>query len=234
MALVDDLRGTVGEIFRTEWSKRDGRVVPAPEDLVMKNEAVEFDRATVLYADLTGSTKLVDSKSWSFAGEIYKTYLYCAGRILRSEDGEITSYDGDRVMGVFVGEYQSTKAVRCALKINWAVLNIINPALKKQYQESDYKVQQIVGIDTSTLRVAKTGVRGDNDLVWIGRAANHAAKLTALKNDGPTWITGDVYKRMADEAKFGGNPKQNMWKQYRWTQMENAEVWASSWSWALS
>jgi class 3 adenylate cyclase len=231
LALADDLRGTVEEVFQTQWSKRDGRVVPAPEDVVLKNEAVVFDRATVLYADLTGSTKLVDGKPWTFAGEIYKSYLYCCGRIIKTEGGEITSYDGDRVMGVFVGDTQSTSAVRCALKINWAVGNVINPALKKQYPTSDYTVQQVVGIDTSLLRVARTGVRGDNDLVWIGRAANHAAKLTELKLAGPTWITADVYDKLA--TQLWGIDKATMWNEYKWTQMSDAKVYSSSWQYNI-
>ena len=33
-----------------------------------------------------------------------------------------------------------------------------------------------LGIDTSKLFVARTGIRKSNDLVWVGRAANYAAK----------------------------------------------------------
>jgi hypothetical protein len=62
-------------------------------------------------------------------------------------------------------ERQNTSATRCALKINYAVKEIINPAIKAQYPESTYDVRQSVGIDTSELFVARTGIRGSNDLV---------------------------------------------------------------------
>src|SRR5690349_19771976 len=107
MGLLDELKAEVKKIYGESWSARDGQVVPDPEDLRLGNDAVEFERATVLYADLTGSTNLVNNEGWAFAAEIYKTYLYCAARIIRSEGGAITSYDGDRVMGVFVGDSQS-------------------------------------------------------------------------------------------------------------------------------
>ena len=58
----------------------------------------------------------------------------------------ITAYDGDRVMAVFIGDPQSAPAARCALKINYAVANIINPALKVQYPKSTYQVKQVIGI----------------------------------------------------------------------------------------
>lgn len=202
MALSEDLTAEVKAIFRAQWATRAGAVVPEPNDLKLSNDAVMFDRATVLYADLSGSTRLVNAEAWTFAAEIYKTFLFCAAKLIRSEDGIITSYDGDRVMGVFVGAYQSTPAAKCALKINYAVNSIINPALAAQYPTTGYVVKQVVGIDTSELRAARTGVRGGNDIVWVGRAANYAAKLTELKLAERTWITKDVYDNLNNEAKL--------------------------------
>ena len=60
--------------------------------------------ATVLYADLSGSTRLVDTKKATFAAEVYKTYLACAARIVKNEGGAVTAYDGDRVMAVFINK----------------------------------------------------------------------------------------------------------------------------------
>lgn len=97
MALADDLKAEVKKIFREQWTTREGQVVPAPESLKLGNDAVELKPATVLYADLDGSTNMVDNKSWTFAAEIYKSYLYCASRLIRNEGGAITSYDGDRL-----------------------------------------------------------------------------------------------------------------------------------------
>ncbi len=233
MSLADDLKTEVKRIFRDKWETRDGEVVPDPEDLSLTNEAVHFDRATVLYADLSGSTSLVDKHKWGFAAEIYRSYLFCAAKIIREEGGTITAYDGDRVMGVFVGANQTTPAARCALKINWAVQNVVNVALKEQYPNSDYKVRQVVGIDTSEIRAARTGVRGDNDLVWVGRAANYAAKLTELNADYPTWITSAAFNRLDEVAKLGGSNKELMWKKWTWTGHDGSEIYSSTWTWKV-
>lgn len=227
------LKTQVATIFSEAWAKRNGQTVPEPEDLRLGNEAVEFERATILYADLSGSTQLVDAKVWTFAAEIYKAYLHCASSIIRNEGGAIVSYDGDRVMGVFIGDSQTTSAAKAGLKINWAVQHIINPALQAQYPNSNFAVSQVVGIDTSPIRAARTGVRGDNDLVWIGRAANYAAKLTELKAAETTWVTQAAYEKLADEAKFGGPNKDPMWKLYKWTQMNDHPVWGSTWWWSF-
>ncbi|MFS8047022.1 adenylate/guanylate cyclase domain-containing protein [Rhizobium sp. BR 314] len=233
MGLLKDLQDHSAQTFREVWDTRDGRVVPAPTDLKLSNDAVEFERATVLYADLTASTNMVDTLGWEKAAEIYKSFLFCSGKIIRNKGGTITSYDGDRVMGVFVGDHQSTSAAKCGLMINWAVQEIINPALNKQYTGNTFTVSQVVGIDTSEVRAARTGVRGDNDIVWVGRAANYAAKLTEIKQAERTWITKDVYDRMAEEAKIGGNPKQDMWKRYKWSEHDGSTIYGSTWRWSF-
>jgi len=233
MALADDLKSEVGKIFRDRWTLRKGQVVPEPEDLKLSNDAVEFEKAVVLYADLSGSTAMVNTEKWMFAAEVYKTFLYCAARLVREEGGKITSYDGDRIMGIFVGDTPCTSAVRCALKINHAVELIINPALKAQYAQSTFTVKQVVGIDISPIRAARTGVRGGNDIVWVGRAANYAAKLTELNLAEKSWITKDVYENLNESVKFGGNPKQDVWKSYKWSQNGDYTIYGSTWRWAI-
>ncbi len=233
MALKDDLDSFVKKSFNENWENRKGQVVPEPSDLKSSNEAIEFERATVLYADISGSTSMVNSLAWHKSAELYKNFLYCSARLITDNGGTITAYDGDRVMGVFVGDFQSTPAARCALKINYAVSQIIMPAFQTQYPNDTFKLRHTVGIDTSPIKVAKTGVRGDNDLVWIGRAANYAAKLNELSADYPTWITGDLYSRLQEDAKNNGNPIQHMWQKFTWSQMNNLEIYGSTWRWEI-
>src|SRR6266404_4714787 len=165
MSLADDLKNEAAKILRSAWETRDGSVVPEAENLKLSNDGVYLD-ATVLYADMAGSTKMVDVRDATFCAEIYKCYLYCAGRIITSESGAITAYDGDRVMAVFIGKSKNTSAVRCAMKINFARSQLVNPAIKTQYPSNAFTIDHAIGIDTSKLLAARTGVRGANDLVW--------------------------------------------------------------------
>ncbi len=230
MSLGDDLRSEIKKIFHDQWTTRDGQQVPDSDDLKLSNDAVKLD-GTVLYADLAGSTKLVDGYKQHFAAEIYKSYLHCAAKIITSEGGVITAYDGDRIMAVYIGDSKNTSAVRSSLKINYAVIYIVNPALKVQYPNGDYVVKQVVGIDTSNLFVARTGIRGSNDLVWVGRAANYAAKLTELSNEYPTWITADVYNRLPQSLKM--NEGKPMWEARLWTSMNNFSIYRSGWWYSI-
>lgn len=231
MGLKDDLAAEVKKTFATQWEFQKTDSVPAPEDLRLNaNHAKDLENATVLYADLDESTNMVDSYDWTFSAEIYKNYLRCAAQVIRSEGGAITAYDGDRVMAVFTGSTKNTSAVRAALKINYAVCEIIRPAMKAQYPSKEFTLKHVVGVDSTQLRTARIGVRGDSDLVWIGRAANYAAKLTSL-SEKATWITKAVYDKMNDEVKFTNGT--NMWERRLWTAMSNMEIYCSTYWWRI-
>ena len=230
MSVGDDLKEAVADILKNTWSTREGQVIPESEDIALGNDAVKLN-GTVLYADLDDSTKLVDSTEPWFAAEVYKCFLACAARVIRSEGGKITSYDGDRIMAVYIGDAKNTTAVRTALKINFAVNEIINPAITNQYPNSSYKATHVVGIDTSNLFIARAGIRGSNDLVWVGRAANYAAKLSS--RSGPaTQITADVYSVLSSSAKVSSDGR-NMWTSSTASEIGDKPIYTSNWWWKI-
>ena len=230
MSLGEELRQEVDSILKTKWESRDGYVVPIAENIQLGNDAVKL-KATVLYADLADSSGLVKGhKSW-FAAEVYKSYLACACRVIRNHGGEITAFDGDRVMAVFIGDSPNTSATKAGLKLNWAVEKILNPKIKQTFPDSTFTVRHAVGIDTSDLFIARTGIRGSNDLVWVGRAANAAAKMSALRQGSNfVFITQAVLDRLDESAKFGGGtPKKWMWESLTW---EGQTIYRSNWIWS--
>ena len=232
MVFKEELEEVVAKIVREQWTVRDGRTVPAPEKLGLGNDAVKLD-ATVLYADMTDSTKLVDAEKPEFAAEVYRSYLTCAAKIIKTNGGSITAYDGDRIMAVFIGDSKNSIAAKTALNINSAVIDIINPAISRIYTHKSYQLKHVIGIDTSSLFVARIGVKNDNDLVWVGRAANYAAKLSAINEPNTIFITKEVFGRLNDDSKYAGKSNQLMWKPRQWSQMNNMSIHSSSWKWSV-
>ena len=235
MSFATDTEAEVKRIFREQWETSKATTVPEPSDIALeKNEAKVIEDGTVLYADLSGSTDMVQNYKPHFAAEVYRAYLYSAAQIIRNEGGVVTAYDGDRVMAVYLGKTPNTNAAKTALKINYAVKKIINPAIAAQYgTTTSYTVKHVVGVDRSPLWVARTGVRGDNDLVWVGRAANYAAKLTDIANDADSFITGEVFDRLLDSAKYMPGTKTLMWSVRKWSNMNNMRIYSSKWTWSL-
>lgn len=231
MKSSQDILSEVKKIFADKWGKTEGRTIPETEDIQLGNEAVMLE-GTVLYADLNDSTGLVNNYKSHFAAEVYKAYLVSACYIIRNNSGEITAFDGDRVMAVFIGDYKNSSAAKAALQINHIVREI-NVAMKAQYPSTAYQLRQYIGIDTGSLFIARTGIRNANDLVWIGSAANYAAKLCSLGDASyATIITEAVFDKLSDSVKYGGNPRRCMWDKAMW-QEKGIVVYKSNWWWSF-
>lgn len=236
MALKGDLLNETERIFRGRWARRDGAVVPETSDVGLGNEGVDLE-ATFLYADLADSTELA-YYSQPIAAEVVKAYLMGATRIIRSLGGEIRSFDGDRVMGIFFEGGKNTAAAKAGLQINYFFTQMLKPAFAGVYRDifpAKFNLTQTVGIDTSKVLAIRTGIRNNNDLVWIGRAPNIAAKLSGLREGFATFITDTVFNTMLDESKYGGNPRQLMWESRSWSVGASFGVYSvyrSDWTWS--
>jgi len=193
LGLRDELTGYTKSILRTNWVVEDWERVPTEGDaLALTAKGVRID-ATVMYADLRDSTGLVKDRTDTFAAEIYKMYVYAAAKAIRAYDGEVTAYDGDRVMGIFVGGQMRNQAVEASFLLSAIVSDLIQPEIDDFYKTASYQVRQKVGIDHSKLLATNSGIRGNTEYVWIGTAANNAAKMAALRRGYETYVSSDVH-----------------------------------------
>lgn len=238
MSLKDDVTSDVAGIITQTWDIRDGTVVPSTSDVALAGGGVNLE-ITILYADLADSTELVLEQDRRVAAKVIKCFLAASSRIIRAFGGDIRSFDGDRVMGIYIGDYKNSNAAKTALKIKWAFDSIIKPKLEMAYPSlasGSYKLGYGIGVDTSTVLAVRGGIRGNNDLVWVGRAPNVAAKLSTIR-EAPyrTYITADVYKKLSDETKYATKDGQqvNMWENRSWSQLPGIDLYRSSYHWGL-
>lgn len=196
------IESSVNDIFHSTWNITNGTKVPTTDDIVMKNGGRLVD-ATYLYADLAGSSKLAHSMKKETTATIVRAYINCASRILRNFGREIRSFDGDRVMAIFIGDDKNDKAVRAALGINWAVSKVIKPAIEQKWSDvsKSYSVGHGIGIDTGEALIVRGGVRDHNDLISVGDAPNDAARLSEYRT-WPINITKAVYDDLDDSHKY--------------------------------
>jgi class 3 adenylate cyclase len=205
MTIKEDLTRHVQTLAKTRWGDIPrARVIPSPDDLTYGNTGEHLD-VTILYADIAGSTTLVDTVDEQLAAEYYSTFLYCASKLVTRHGGSIQAYDGDRVMAVYVGDSQADDAVSTALELHYAVVEIINPAFLKIYDQFHKKLTFTVGIDSGTCLAIKVGTRSVGEIAWIGAAANYAAKLNSfngLDHEYPIRVTAETFNKLSTKSLY--------------------------------
>jgi len=235
MSLTEELTNKISGILSQSWDARDGRVVPNTNDIALGGGAVKLD-ATVLYADLRQSSQLATDFQQRTAGKVIKAFLSCMCGLVTAHNGSVTSFDGDRVMGVFLGNLKNTNAAKCALEMKYIVSKILKPQISNyftSFRETPFDISHCVGIDTSSILAVRAGQRGSNDLVWVGRAPNLAAKLSEIREPYySSYISEDVFSVLHESAKYGGDPRKLMWEQRIYTFLdEDITIYRSSWLW---
>src|ERR1051325_2168679 len=233
MSGSEDIEDDVDSILSQTWDIRDGEVVPETSDVALAGGGVKLT-ATMLYSDLADSTELAMNFDKRTAARVFKCFMTATSRIVRAQGGEIRSFDGDRVMAVFIGDSKNTSAAKAALKINHAVLKIIKPKLEAKYtslSDGGWTIKHCTGIDTGEMLIVRGGIRNNNDLIWVGRAPNVAAKLSGVRA-APyySYITPQVYNKLSDEAKKTDG--KDMWQKTTWNEVAGIDtVYRSSWTW---
>lgn len=233
MSLKSDVTEDIQGILAQSWDIRKGNVVPATKDVALAGGGVNL-KATILYSDLADSTKLAMNFDRRIAARVCKAFMAICSRITRFHGGNIRSFDGDRIMAVFVGDTKNTDAVKSALKIKWAFQNILKPKFEAKYSQlqTDFDLAHSTGVDTSEMLIVRGGIRSSNDLVFVGRAPNIAAKLSNLReNSYRTYITATVFNSMAETAKKTDG--KDMWELRTWTKGPVKTIYRSAWGWEL-
>jgi len=227
-----DYKADVSNIISTKWDTSDSDTFPETTNVKLAGGA-KWVEVTYLYADLAHSSKMAKHFDRRITAKIIKSFLQSATNLVSENGGRVVSFDGDRVMGVFSGDSKNTNAVRCALNINWVVSDVIRNKFQDSYdavRDADFKISHGVGVDTGRALVVRGGVRGNNDLISIGRAPNLAAKMSDLRGNYYTRISSEVYDRTNKDVKFSHKNSSNMWENASWTFLnENIDIYRTSW-----
>jgi adenylate cyclase len=210
---VDAFEQTIESILADSWTPRRGVAVPQVDAVNLSNDIVQIDGA-VLFADLAHSTVLVRDHVPQFAAQVIKVFLAVCSRAIRRYDGDIRSFDGDRVMGVFTGNNYIENATRAALLINGLMINSAIPKLMRRWNFNTlYRIAYGCGVDFGQIHVIKAGIRSYNDLVFLGMPTINAAKLAQERHLGlPVLITKNIFSQIQGTALWRTDSGQPAWR----------------------
>ncbi|MBV5337928.1 MAG: adenylate/guanylate cyclase domain-containing protein, partial [Deltaproteobacteria bacterium] len=148
-----------------------------------KTQGCKVIETCVLYIDIRRSTELNLTHKPKTVAKLYSSFVRAMARCADRSYGHVRGIIGDRLMVIFDEEDCFENAIECATLMNSAAQYVINKHFKAN------EVHCGIGIDYGKMLVTKTGFRrnGSNqgsykNLVWLGRPANVASKLTDIAN----------------------------------------------------
>lgn len=219
--LYDELSEEVETILAKDFSitTTATKAVPHSSDgaitfpnLDTKEQACKLIDTCVLYIDIRRSTELSITHKAATVAKLYSAFVRAMTKCARHFNGHVRGIIGDRVMVIFDCDDCFGKAVNCAILMNSTAKYVIN----KHFTRNE--VQCGIGIDSGKMLATKTGFRrrgheqhSYKNLVWLGRPANVASKLTDIANKPPEGITVDKVRVAYDNAFLKSWFWQNEW-----------------------
>ena len=229
MALLEELNGKIDAYVKQPYEIEETTIVPDTDTakLTFGNKGLTCEYA-FLFMDIRKSSQLHEQYGFPKAAKIYQSFHDINVRVIEENSGSVRAFDGDRVMGVFVGASKNSNAVKAAMQIQWAIRNILNPKLQT-------KITCGGGIDYGKILVTKIGKgrnKNNNDLVWIGKADNYASHLANEAKNTIIISTNSYDVLVADRKVSDGK---NMWQSKVLTLKNgtNVNCYESSYGWVI-
>ncbi|MGO8150436.1 adenylate/guanylate cyclase domain-containing protein [Rhizobium leguminosarum] len=208
--LKEELSGEVSTILAKEFeiSVRNTTTVPSSNDgaitfpnLDDKIQGCKLIETCVLYIDIRRSTELNLEHRPQTVAKLYSAFVRAMTKCARHYGGHVRGIIGDRVMVIFDKEDAYKNAVNTAILMHSTAKYVLNKHFKAN------EIECGIGIDAGRILATKTGFRrrgveqfNYKNLVWLGRPANVASKLTDIANKGAETLN---YKQLVSGYDVG-------------------------------
>ncbi len=149
----------------------------------------ERREVTVLFADISGFTKLSTEMDAEEISELLNRYFKYVDDVVQSFGGSIDKHIGDAVMAVFGAPIAHSndpeRAVRAALEIHQVVQNIEPP------------ITVHIGIASGQVVASDIGSESHQEYTITGDTVNLASRLQDMAKSGETFLSDAVYQGLA-------------------------------------
>jgi adenylate cyclase len=215
MTLLSEIEAKVDGYLVGQYKKKTPQNVPLPEEVPLGNEASVFEAST-LFIDVRQSTDLTDAFRRQTAAKMMKAYFDGCVRIVNANDGAVRSFNGDGLLALFIGDSRSSNATKAAMQVDWFVTEVLGEKFEKYFANNMTALGKTLsfeigcGLDDGWIYAVRVGIKGTNDVAWVGKPTNTAAKLSDVGSGAANIIvTRAVYNRLKRTRKYSNGT--HMW-----------------------
>jgi class 3 adenylate cyclase len=167
-----------------------------PQEAPFELPEGEYRQVTVLFADLSGFTRLSTELDAEATHKLLNRYFEVVDRIVENYRGRVDKHIGDNVMAVFGAPVAHSddpqRAVRTALEIH--------RAMGSTGDEAGRPLQAHIGIASGQVVASNTGSDAHREYTVTGIAVNLASRLQDMAGPGETYVSDAVQRAIAEIA----------------------------------
>ena len=217
----EELSDEVAAILKLDINVTQTKAVPHSGDSAITfpnldagTQGCKLIDTCVLYVDIRRSTELNLSHRPQTVARLYSAFVRAMTRCARKNGGHVRGIIGDRLMVIFDCENAYVNAVETAVAMN----SVANYVINRHFRANEIACG--IGLDAGRMLATKTGIRRHGaeqhnyrNLVWLGRPANVASKLTDIANKPEETVTIQV----ANVMRSNNNLSIPQWQiEYSW------------------
>ena len=167
-------------------------------DFLVRHHGGAEIEASVLFADVRGSTTLAETMSAGTFRNIMDRFYTAASGAVFAHDGIVDKFVGDEVMAVFPPMLSGDHHPAQALEAAKALLRVTGHA-----DSGGPWVPLGAGVHTGRMWFGAVGVGGHTEVTVLGDTVNTAARLAAAAGAGEILVSADVATATGLDSNLG-------------------------------
>ncbi len=188
-APFEGLGGTLSKrLFGVERSKLNPKMCSACEQFAAKFHGGAEVEATMLFADVRGSTTLAEGMAAIEFGRLINRFYTTATDVMVRSNALIEKLIGDEVVGLFVSGMAGAQHARVAISAAQDILRATGHA-----DAAGAWLPVGIGVHTGTAYIGAVGSTGGmNDIAALGDAVNTTARLASQAKAGEVLVSAEA------------------------------------------
>lgn len=143
-------------------------------------EAVQVERAAILFADIVGFTCMTEDLSPAESMDFLRNYQQRMATQVIQHEGNVIQYQGDAIVATFCGSHDTRCAAGDALSCGFAMLDTIAAWNADRSARGEFPLSIGIGIHFGPVGMGQIGVEQHREQAIAGDTVNVTRKLEAL------------------------------------------------------
>lgn len=225
--IFDNIQGD----FKQEVEVIDKETIPSEKQFKLEiHQWTKIKNVVCVYIDLASSTKINIQENQKLAAHIFDSYIKATVKIFKEYQCKYIDIQGDGAFALFDGDDRINRAIVAAVTIKTLLsrnTDYFSKFVSSRLSSTNLSLR--IGIHQGNVLAKKAGIRGENEIIWLGDAVSVASKICNLKiykdnnfKSDTIRISNTIYQNITNQHLLMscgcGGTVTNLWEEYTFTE----------------